>query len=498
MIKRKRKLENDPANGNKTERLDYFSEHFSKIIDPICKERISNSANTFMPSIATINLQVLYCLHSLHHIISTRNLVISNNLYLRELREKGNLKEESIENARDQGFARPKVLILCPMRKDALSLVNLFRTLIFGNSDRPFISNFHRFQKEFGGSDCGISEKRNVDIEFKQLMSGNIDDCFRIGIGFAKKCLKLYTSFADSDIIIASPLGLRMVIADAQSEITIEKDFLASIEILIIDKAEILLMQNWEHVLFVTDNLHCQPKEITTDISRVRHWSISQDAKLYRQTVLLSSFSLAEFKAFFKCKCFNFAGLVSLFSSSNGYLDQVETMVYQELQRIAVDLSVNQSDIRFQHFKDKVLRKCETGTAIFIPSYFDFVRIRNFLKNENESFVQLCEYSKPGKIAKARDLFFKRERKLVLITERFHFFKRYHIKGIKSVIFYQPPAFPKFYHEIINMAISDGNYIISRMLYTKFDAIRIINIFGKRYYREIAKSVKDVHILLSE
>lgn len=75
---------------------------------------------------------------------------------------KGNLKEESIENARDQGFARPKVLILCPMRKDALSLVNLFRTLIFGNSDRPFISNFHRFQKEFGGSDCGISEKRNV------------------------------------------------------------------------------------------------------------------------------------------------------------------------------------------------------------------------------------------------------------------------------------------------------------------------------------------------
>lgn len=58
MIKRKRKLENDPANGNKTERLDYFSEHFSKIIDPICKERISNSANTFMPSIATINLQV--------------------------------------------------------------------------------------------------------------------------------------------------------------------------------------------------------------------------------------------------------------------------------------------------------------------------------------------------------------------------------------------------------------------------------------------------------
>lgn len=31
------------------------------------------------------------------------------------------------------------------------------------------------------------------------------------------------------------------------------------------------------------------------------------------------------------------------------------------------------------------------GTAIFIQSYFDFVRVRNYLKKEDISFCQICE-----------------------------------------------------------------------------------------------------------
>jgi U3 small nucleolar RNA-associated protein 25 len=71
-------------------------------------------------------------------------------------------------------------------------------------------------------------------------MSGNIDDSFRIGLSLGKKAIKLYTAFENSDIIICSPLGLRMIIGDEEQEANKrEFDFLSSIEILILDKVKI-------------------------------------------------------------------------------------------------------------------------------------------------------------------------------------------------------------------------------------------------------------------
>ncbi|VIO92755.1 Uncharacterized protein BM_BM6511 [Brugia malayi] len=379
------------------------------------------------------------------------------------------------------------------MKKDVFPIIENFRLLIFGDSDKPFISNYRRFRTEYGDTGFKISEKRKVSVDYRELMSGNIDDCFRIGVAIAKKSLKLYTAFDESDILIASPLGLRMIVGEGSEER--ETDFLASIEVLIIDKADILLMQNWEHLLNIMSSLHIQPKKLTVDISRVRRWSLEQYSKFYRQTVLISEERRAECDALFAVYCKNFAGFVKLLTRSEGLLNNIEIPYCQELQRIDVDVAENQSDIRFNFFKEKILPKCELGTVIFIPSYFDFVRIRNYLKNENESFVQLHEYAKEGKVAKARALFYKKEKKFMLITERFHFYRRYNIKGIGSLTFYQPPAQPKFYHEMINQV--DCNYAHVRMLYTKFDFLRMAHIFGDVCTRQIMFSTKTSHALVS-
>lgn len=74
-------------------------------------------------------------------------------------------------------------------------------------------------------------------------MSGNIDDSFRIGLSLGKKAIKLYTAFNNSDMIISSPLGLRMIVGDKEQEAAKrECDFLSSIEVLILEDVNILLL----------------------------------------------------------------------------------------------------------------------------------------------------------------------------------------------------------------------------------------------------------------
>ena len=51
---------------------------------------------------------------------------------------------------------------------------------------------------------------------FKAMFEGNIDDCFRLGISIGRKLVRLYSDFYSSDIIVASPLGLRTVMGSEE------------------------------------------------------------------------------------------------------------------------------------------------------------------------------------------------------------------------------------------------------------------------------------------
>lgn len=138
-------------------------------------------------------------------------------------------------------------------------------------------------------------------------------------------------------------------------------------------------------------------------------------------------------------------------------------------------------------------------TMIYVPSYYDFVRLRNYFRESELSAVMLCEYSKKGKVAQARDVFFKGHRHFMLYTERAHFYSRYHIKGIQHILFYQPPTYPSFFRELCNLLMDSNPHRKFEeksccVLACKHDLLPLKHIVGLNEVKKMYASKKKVFV----
>ncbi|XP_058068370.1 protein NUCLEOLAR FACTOR 1 isoform X2 [Magnolia sinica] len=444
-----------------------------------------------------------YIMHVLNHVFRTRDLVTKNDA---KVAKHGDSIKEEIINADkflDHGFTRPKVLILLPLRSIALRVVKRLIQLT-PSSHRVNVEHIDRFSKEFGmvkddddndklpnnvhGHEDKKSQKSSKPADFEALFSGNDDDHFMIGIKFTKRSIKLYSDFYSSDMIVASPLGLVTKIGEAEVEKEKDVDYLSSIEVLIIDHADVIAMQNWSHVNSVVEQLnHLPSKQHGTDFMRIRQWYLNGHARFYRQTIVLGSFLNPEINALFNHLCVNYQGKVKLISEYKGVLPKVLLQVRQVYQCFEATSIVDADDARLDYFAKK------GGTMLFISSYFEFVRLRNFLKSQNASFCLLGEYTKPQDISRARVHFFEGSRKIMLYTERAHFYRRYKIRGIKNLIIYSLPERKEFYPEILNMLEGPENMDCT-VLFSHFDQLRLERIVGTPAAKRMLSSTKDIFI----
>lgn len=153
--------------------------------------------------------------HAVNHVNKTRQRILKNNEALAHAAAEGKTTDRE---TRDQGYTRPKVLILVPFRNAALDWMNALTDTSLSSQ----IENYSRFKKDFALPE-GVVDKLAMDEkdfegnskfprDHRENFKGNIDDSFRVGVKFTRKSLKLYSEFYQSDLIIASPLGLRMSI----------------------------------------------------------------------------------------------------------------------------------------------------------------------------------------------------------------------------------------------------------------------------------------------
>ncbi|KAL2099200.1 hypothetical protein ACEWY4_005680 [Coilia grayii] len=451
------------------------------------------------PSAQGKEVRGAYCLHVLNHVLKANSNVLTHNAQLKE----GKITEDE---TRDQGLTRPKVLVVVPFRDGALQVVQTFIHLLEPKDKRMDVSNKKRFKDEFGEDPEDRPPNLIRPDDYHAIFSGNVDDHFRIGISILKRSIRLYAPFYSADIIIASPLGLRTLLG-VEGEKKRDFDFLSSIEVLVLDQADVLLMQNWEHVLHVMKHLNLQPLDSHgVDFSRVRMWNLNSWAKYYRQTLVFSSIQEPQINNILTKHSFNYRGQVATKNLPKiGSICQVLVQLPHVFQLFNSDSFMDQ-DARFQFFVDKVLPQYRDSvmahTFIYVPSYFDFVRLRNYLKKEEVNFTSISEYSQRSEVSRARHYFQKGNIQFLLFSERFHFYKRYTIKGIRHLIFYGLPTYPHFYSEVCNMlqAGSDGTESASwtcTALYSRYDAHKLAAIAGAERAAQMLQSKKPVHLFIT-
>ena len=266
------------------------------------------------------------CLHIHNHLLRTRNKVLKNNEKLSHYYSSEGNQNQSPPECQDQGFTRPKVLILTPFRNAALDWIkNLDKFSPTTQTDHK-VRLYNEYSLPKGVNDKILTAPSGTyPSDHVDTFKGNIDDNFKIGIKLTRKSFKPYSDFYSSDIIIASPLGLKLLF-----EKTKDNDYLSSIELLVCDKLNVILMQNWSHLLEVFNNLNHIPKEShDCDFSRVKPWYLDGMSKYLRQTIMFSPIDNIEINNLFNNYCLNVEGKLKTDYKSEGVLDQIPDGIKQ-------------------------------------------------------------------------------------------------------------------------------------------------------------------------
>jgi U3 small nucleolar RNA-associated protein 25 len=439
-------------------------------------------------------LRDICALHSLNHVFKTRDRVLKNNARLSQAETPDAL------DLRDQGFTRPKILVMVPTKQACVRFVES----IIKMSEPDQQENKSRFLDTFSRADEDEWQEKPAD--FRELFGGNHEEDFRIGLKFTRKTIKYFSGFYNSDIILCSPLGLMRTITtgggDKDGKKGGDADFLSSIEIAIMDHASALQMQNWQHVEYAFSQFNQLPKESHgCDFSRVRTSSLEGHSKHLRQTIILSSYLTPEINALLSSQLYNFAGRVKYVAEHKGAMLEVSNIlpipVVQTFLRFDSPSPLTDGDVRFKYFTTTILpqlvrdKNHQQGVLVFIPSYADFVRLRNHLDNSSDgtsiAFGNLSEYTPVKDVSRARSHLMSGRHSLLLYSERAHHHFRYRLRGVRKVIFYGVPENPTFWTEILGLLGLDTGLLqqdstkgkgMVRALFSRWDIMKLERIVG--------------------
>jgi U3 small nucleolar RNA-associated protein 25 len=218
--------------------------------------------------------------------------------------------------------------------------------------------------------------------------------------------------------------------------------------------------------------------------------------------LVFGGFVTPEIMKLFNHNMLNVAGKVKTQAEYIGSMIDLGVQVRQIFTRIDPPTPAADPDTRFDYFTKAILpsllRNTSTSTLIFIPSYFDFVRMRNYLSNAPIPIGAISEETPVSSVARARSHFFTGRHSVLLYSERAHHFRRYDIRGVTSVVFYGLPDNPLFYREVaggfIGRSVGEGRAKEQpkvRVIFSRWDAMKLERIVGSKRVRVMCMDKGD-------
>ena len=262
-------------------------------------------------------------------------------------------------------------------------------------------------------------------------------------------------------------MGLRLVTGqDGEKENRREYDFLSSIQIVILDQAETFLYQNMEHLEEVLKSTNKMPKslDILNDINRIQDIYLERIGKNFRQSIVIQNFRSQDLDFVTKQFCnVNYAGSVEINKFyPNNLLHELSVAknIRITMRKLNTDSLELVDETRFIFFTKKLWQKLYENlgeyTIVVASTYFEFVRLRNFLKIKNASVAYISEYSSDQDCQRNRSYYETGNKKILLISERALFFQIVKLRYARNLIFYSLPESHKVFEELINLNEESG------------------------------------------
>jgi U3 small nucleolar RNA-associated protein 25 len=432
-----------------------------------------------------------------------------------------NEDERAEADVRDRGFGRARVLIVLPMRNVALKYIQRLHDLVTVGSDAEAnAANEGRFRtltSDFSELPEAVDPSfKRRPTEFKRLFDGNINDTFCVGLALRPGTMRVYANVLESDIVVCSTLGLlKRMAKDADLSVA-----LSSIEVAIVDMAHVILMQNWQHVrTILLRHLNRRPKDTTeglNDLRRVFSWALKGQMRRHRQTIVVSDISHAQILQTMREGCANnsgrvvwttpMTGVAGTGDGASGVLGAAPAKLRQQYVRFHASSVETVDDERFTHFTQKLfptkiqpLVDRNVRVILYVPSYFDFVRVQAWLHEHHRfAYCAISEHSTPKEQRAALGQFTDQERQILVLTERFYFFQRYFVRLGEVLFFYSPPLFPSFYTHLLGKLALESPNAQGMVFYSRYDAHELARLVGAARTQQLLTRPAEAYLFLSD